>query len=93
MHAACEPRPRVAWGRETQSTVWMTGVASGVEAAADADEDARGTVRCAPALDAALEPAGGETRSTWPTSIASGFGRLFQRTMLDTDCRLLRAIL
>jgi hypothetical protein len=37
-------------------------------------------------------PAGGATRSTWPTSIASGFDKLFQRVMLDTDCRLSRAI-
>jgi hypothetical protein len=38
------------------------------------------------------EPPGGAMRSTWPTSMLSGFDRLFQRTMLWTDCRLLRAI-
>src|ERR1700744_4389788 len=52
--------------------------------------DALAPLRSAPLVDAA--PAGGATRSTWPTSMLSGLVRLFQRTMLCTDCRLLRAI-
>ncbi len=35
MHKARELEPRVAWGRGTQSTVWITGGASGVGAAED----------------------------------------------------------
>ena len=38
-------------------------------------------------------PAGGATRSTWPTSIALGSVRLFQRTMFCTDVRFARATL
>jgi hypothetical protein len=36
-------------------------------------------------------PAGGATRSTWPTSIAFGSVRLFQRAMFCTDVRFARA--
>ena len=36
-------------------------------------------------------PAGGATRSTWPTSIAFGSVRLFQRVMFWTDVRFARA--
>jgi hypothetical protein len=36
-------------------------------------------------------PAGGATRSTWPTSIAFGSVRLFQRAMFCADVRFARA--
>ena len=39
-------------------------------------------------VDAIAVPAGGDTRSTWPTSMASGLLKLFHRTMFDTDVRL-----
>ena len=55
----------------------------------DAEALAPPLLRVAPLVDA---PPGGTTRSTWPTSMLSGLVRLFQRTMLCTDCRLLRAI-
>ena len=79
--------------------------AAGVSLAAlrDADDDAEAVpgdalddapaplLRDEPVLAVAV-PAGGATRNTWPTSIESGFVRLFQRVMLCTDVRLLRAI-
>ncbi len=37
-------------------------------------------------------PGGGSTRSTCPTSLASGLDNLFQRTMFATGWRLSRAI-
>ena len=36
-------------------------------------------------------PGGGATRRTWPTSIALGTVRLFQRTMFCVDVRFSRA--
>ncbi|KOS75974.1 hypothetical protein DM46_1933 [Burkholderia mallei] len=44
-----------------------------------------------PEVDAV--PGGGATRSTWPTSIASGFVIWFQRAIFATDWRFDRAIL
>ncbi|MDQ0586734.1 hypothetical protein QFZ47_000843 [Variovorax paradoxus] len=52
------------------------GVTGLVTAPSEEEEEEAGA-----AATAVAGPTGGTTRSTWPTSIRSGFSRLFQRTM------------
>ena len=66
----------------------LAGAGSG---AASRLADGAGAGREAPA-EATAVPAGGATRSTWPTSIASALDKPFQRAMFCTEVRFARAI-